>query len=32
MFKGDGNLDDKYVLYERALYTTNFDTSFIKIG
>ena len=31
-FKGDSNINNKYVLSERALWTTNFDTSIIKIG
>ena len=31
-FKGDGNPNDKYVLSEKALWTTTFDTSIIKIG
>ena len=30
--KGDSNPNDKYVLSERALWTMNFDSSFIKIG
>ena len=30
--KGDSNPSDKYALSEKALYTTNFDTSIIKIG
>ena len=29
--KGDSNPNNKYVLSERALWTMNFDTKFIKI-
>ena len=30
-FKGDSNTNDKYVLFERSIWTMNFGTSIIKI-